>query len=431
MAQNPPRHCPQCGAPLPFNQAFCSNCGARQDAGLPPDPRMQPGMAPSSNPNMPQAGWPPSPPPYPQSVQPPAYSGYQQGYQQPYQQVPSYAQAQQVPNNNNTTAGIGALLGLLLLRRAERGAKHRLIGCAIWLLIILALGMCAVLFRFSHVASSVGSSPASTRQNDITPTVAIQKVTSPINAALVYSGIAMTIVDTQQASSFADDTSSQNAGVLRVDLKEQTSAISSVVFSYTSNFQLVSPDKTTISASAAQHDSAPDQSISRTNWVDFPIPRSIPVNQYTLRIGSATEAQMDIPLTGKADLSQYQPRKASLNMPFTYGGVNFTLTNATAELSANGPQASKGMMYVVTDLTINNTTTNTFYGSLTDVRLKSGATTNPSTTSLDNIQAGQTNVQGKLIFVMPQGSTNFSLIFLPSTDNNASAPVTTNFQIAS
>lgn len=328
---------------------------------------------------------------------------------------------------------MGAILGLLLLRGVRRGVGGWLAGCFIWLFILLAFGLCGSFAYLTstarHTGSTTTSSSALPYTSRSTPTVTIQKVTSSINAAVLYSGVNITIIDAQQAPSFADDANNQETGLLRLDLKEQTGAISGVYVNYTSNFQLVGPDGTTINAVAAQHDTVPEQSVSRTNWIDFPISKNVQTDQYTLRIGAVSEAQMDVPLTGKADLSKYKPRKVSPNATVTYGGVNLVITSATATLSSDGPQANKGMMYVVVNITINNTSSHTFYGGLTNVRLKSGATSSPPARSLDTVAPGQTNVQNTLTFTMPQGTTDFSLVFLPSTDNNAPTQATANFQI--
>ncbi len=429
MSQIPTRPCSRCNMRLPLSQRFCSNCGARQDIDAPDVPGA---MAANDFPPGPGAGQTSNPSSYQQDMQPfPPSGGYQQGYQQPYRQVPSYAQTTQ--NANGNTVGImGAILGLLLLRGVRRGVGGWLAGCFIWLFILLAFGLCGSFAYLTSTARHTGSTTSSSAlpyTSRSTPTVTIQKVTSSINAAVLYSGVNITIIDAQQAPSFADDANNQETGLLRLNLKEQTGAISGVYVNYTSNFQLVGPDGTTINAVAVQHDTVPEQSVSRTNWIDFPISKNVQTDQYTLRIGAVSEAQMDVPLTGKADLSKYKPRKVSPNATVTYGGVNLVITSATATLSSDGPQANKGMMYVVVNITINNTSSHTFYGGLTNVRLKSGATSSPPARSLDTVAPGQTNVQNTLTFTMPQGTTDFSLVFLPSTDNNAPTQATANFQI--
>ncbi|MBE3558448.1 MAG: DUF4352 domain-containing protein [Ktedonobacteraceae bacterium] len=442
MSQNPSRPCPRCGTPLPVSQRFCTNCGALQDASTPGNPTiMSANDLPPSPPTVPSST--PPPPPYQQGMQPPPYTGYdpgqagqqwqqrpmgQQQFQPPYQPVPPYARSN---NNNNAAAGIiGTIIGLLLLRKAGEGIQHWFAGCFAWLLIILAIISCVFFARIFPSSSHSTTTSTSNRSHAATPTSPVKQTGSPINATVTYSVITMTFVDAQQAPTFADDTRfNEGKGLLRLNFKEQTGAIEGVYFNYQEEFRLIAPGGTTISAHAVQHLDTPAQSISRTNWVDFPITQNIDVSKYTLRIGNATETQIDIPLTGKADLAKYQPRKATPNTKFTYGGVEFIITQVTATLSSDGPQAPKDKTYVVVNLTINNNSTHAFYGGLTDMRLRSGTTTSPPLKTFDTVEAGQTNVQHTVTFVMPQDSTDFTLIFLPSAPNQAPTQATANFQI--
>jgi Domain of unknown function (DUF4352) len=440
MAQPPYKACTQCGTSIPVSQRFCSNCGSDQGANAtphidstmpasgnftpppPPPPQNISGAGQYSNPPYQQGGQ----GPYQQGGQGPYQQGGQGPYQQGYQQPPAYAQAPQ--NSGGNGVGVmGAILGFLLLRRAERRAGSWIAGCFVWIIIIVAIIICVVVSRLatSHqISSSINDI---TKQS--TPVSNIKKSTVPINSTTVYSGITITIVDAQQAPSFTDDSESSSQGILRLDMKEQAGAINGVGFDYTTIVQLVAPDGTTINADSALHSENPDASTSRTNWIDFPITKNIQVSQYTARIGSPTEAQISIPLTGKADLSQYAPKKSTPNKKFTYGGLDFTINTATTGLSDNGPQANKGMMYVIVDVTGNNNSSHQFYGDLTNVRLKSGATASPPADFLPNLAPGQTNVPISLVFIMPQGSTNFSLVFLASSDNQATKQASTDFQI--
>src|SRR5438552_12122294 len=112
--------------------------------------------------------------------------------------------------------------------------------------------------------------------------------------------------------------------------------------------------------------------------MDFPVSTNIQVKQLTLQLGRDTEAQESIALTGKADLAQYQPKTAQLNVATQYAGLTWTITAATASLSFKGQQADKGMQYVIVTLKVDNPTSQTFRGYYGDyVRLKSGDVTSP------------------------------------------------------
>ena len=100
------------------------------------------------------------------------------------------------------------------------------------------------------------------------------------------------------------------------------------------------------------------------------------VNQLILRIGTDTEVQMDIALTGHADLSQYQPRQVSPNTRVAYGPMFWTLTTASIQLSDDGKQADKGMRFIVVTLKIENPSTQDLHTYPPDyVRLQAGGGT--------------------------------------------------------
>src|SRR2546429_432429 len=58
--------------------------------------------------------------------------------------------------------------------------------------------------------------------------------------------------------------------------------------------------------------------VTQTSMLDFAVPTDLKISQLTLRLGTATEAQVDIPLTGHANLSAYQPKTTKLNAPLLY-----------------------------------------------------------------------------------------------------------------
>ncbi len=154
--------------------------------------------------------------------------------------------------------------------------------------------------------------------------------------------------------------------------------------------------------------------------------------QLTLQLGKDTEAQVDAPLTGKANLTQYQPKTAQLNASTHYAGLTWTIKFATVSLSFKGQQAKKDLVYVAVNLKVDNPTSHDFNAYWGDyLRLKSGDATSAPTTDTTlplNFAAGSAGGTGTVIFVMPAGSTSYTLILLntPSTPYNQA---TANFQI--
>ncbi len=305
------------------------------------------------------------------------------------------------------------------------------------LLILLLLGT-AGFFVFKYVGSTAKKttnaggtqSTQSTQSTQATqqPTAAPAK-TTPINATVTYASVDTTIVNAQQATSFPEDSSSSN-GVLRLNLKEQT-AVPGVIYSYANSARLLLPDGTNLPPSQSLNDQSLNQGTSRTNWIDFPLPVSTDVSTLILQLGTTDEAQINIPLKSGADVSQYQPKTVTLNKPLKYYGLDWTILSATSQLSHNGTQATKGMVYIIVTLRADNHSASSFVNSPNNyVLLKTGTTSTPpaDATFPTEVSIGQTNANGTDNFLMPQGSTDFTIIFAADTSNNI-AQATTTFTI--
>src|SRR5258706_12050617 len=184
MAQSTTHACTKCSTPVPTNMRFCPNCGAPASTEAASYPPRQ--VAPH----------PPTTYPQQQQTQPvyqPA-SG-QQGYQPPFQSSqppPAYARPQK------KSAGGVLKVGVILL------------------LLLLLLGAGGY-FAFRYVTGRGGNTATAGVNSQVTPTQAPLK-TTPINATVNYASVNITIINAQQATSFADDTGTPAQGVVRLNL---------------------------------------------------------------------------------------------------------------------------------------------------------------------------------------------------------------------
>ena len=427
MTQPPSRLCPTCGMPVPGGQRFCSNCGSQLGS-----EGNKPTALSGENPdvsNMATRSAPPTPPP------PPPYAG------PPYTQYPR--EGQQTPPYQGQVSAQPPLAPPVYAapQRGSSSGIWRRVGCIAGIVLLLLLGICGVAGYFVYrgangVISSVQKTATATggytSVDGVTPTVG-PTITTTIGSAITYASDNITIVNVQQAQSFADDSStSQSTGIARINIKEQNTATSSADFTYSSIARLVLPDGSQVEPLNEQNGVSPDASVSRTNWLDFPVPTTVDPKQLTLVLGTADDAQMSIPLTGSADLTKYNPKTASPNKTFQHEGMNWTMIDATASWSSTAVQAKKGMMYVTIDFKIDNPSQNDVVESWNSyMRLKTGAVvSSPDSNSnfSTDFAAGSSGKPATAIFLVPQGSTSFTFIVLANSSGTA-PQVSTDFQI--
>src|SRR5258708_14005404 len=126
-------------------------------------------------------------------------------------------------------------------------------------------------------------------------------------------------------------------------MNENNPTTSNAGFLYSDVARLLLPDGTTANFENSQNPIGPGASTRRTNWIDFSVPASnLDLSKLVLRMGTANESQMDIPLMAGADLSKYQPKTITPNTTFQYAGLNWTFTTVTQSLSAGSKQAATG-----------------------------------------------------------------------------------------
>ena len=184
MSPSTTHACTNCNTPVPALMRFCPNCGTPANAG-----------------NGHPADYTPSPaaPSYNNTYPSQAPQGQQQGYQPSFQSSqppPAYARPQK-----NSSGGLLKVVVILLL-------------------LMLILGT-AGFFVFRSVSSRGGNAANTGTHNDVTPTQA-SLTTTPINTTFTYASVNITILNAQQATSFADDHDTPAQGVVRLNLGDMS-----------------------------------------------------------------------------------------------------------------------------------------------------------------------------------------------------------------
>ncbi len=191
MSQSTAHACVNCGSSVPETMRFCPNCGVptSTEAAHHTPLRMAPPL-----------------PMYPQQQQP-VYQPVpgQQSYQPPVQNAqppPAYA-------------------------RPQKNSSRGILNVGLILLILLVLLGAGGFFVFRSVSSRGGNAANTGAQSDVTPTQA-SLTTTPINTTVTYASVNITILNAQQATSFADDHDTPPQGVVRLNLHAVQSDVNNV-----------------------------------------------------------------------------------------------------------------------------------------------------------------------------------------------------------
>lgn len=383
MSQAPRRFCPQCGAPTMAGQHFCANCGrvlAAASSEVDTVPLVH------SPENFAQTA-PQTPQQYPRPV-----------WARPSTSFPR-------PPEKRMPSRAGCVLLFLVL------------------LVVAGIGSYAAAGLMGLHLPGLGSAGRS----DVQPPIA----TMAVNSSVIYAGVNVTILSAQQSQSFVDDPNTTTTGMVRLHLQEQNKTSTRVSWIYANVARLVLPGGKTVAPTLVQARADIEPGVTQNSIFDFAVPMSMKISQLSLKLGAVNEAQMDIPLTGHADLNKYAPKTVKPNGQMTYLGLNWTLVSATSQLSIAGQQASKGMSYIIVMFSVDNTLSQeAIPGSAYDyIRLKSGGTIAlPKSTTLPVLfEAGETGKTGTVTFLAPQSSSTYTLILLPQGGTDQA---TTDFQFA-
>src|SRR5437868_5618430 len=260
MAQARPRFCPQCGTPTTVGQGFCANCGRVLIA------------APSEVDTVPQG----------QPRQRFSRTGPQTVHQSPQ---PVWAR----PSAS-----------------FPRSPKKRMSGRTGCILLFLVLLVVSGIGTYAGAGLLGLHLPGfdSAGGSDVQPPI----TTMPLNATVTYAGVNITILSAQQSQSFVDDPHTTTTGMVRLHIQEQNKTSTRVSWIYDNIARLVFPGGKTAAPAFVRTGAGIAPGATQESTLDFSVPKSMKISQLTLRLGAINEEQMEIPLTGHADLHKYAPK---------------------------------------------------------------------------------------------------------------------------
>jgi hypothetical protein len=423
MEQSLPRLCPSCGTATVARQKFCPKCGLRMTDEVPeqaPDPPdVQVSAQDDAIESIPTHVLPAS------QVQEPSQSPHAQT-EEPSGPQSSSVQTEEPPGPQSSPLqavvlsvlrSLSAVQAVVLsaLQSLSALVKHRLdmrrvrISLAL-LLILVAIGFVVFALLQAIIASS---------QPEIK--------TTALGTTVNYAGVDITIVNAQTSRSFLDDPHSTSDGMLRLQLRAQNKTALAINLPYETiahvtlpeeksagkTQRLLSPTYVKSSGHVAAH-------ATEDGLVDFAVSQDVRVDQVVFHLGSANEAQLDIPLNRQADVAKYASKTIHPNQPIAFYGLNWSLTDASTQLHIDGQQASKGMRYLILTLKVDNPLDEiAIPGSPYDyAQLQANNTPGKliNTTLPVAFEVGASGKVGTLTFLVPQGDTSFTLTLANTAD---------------
>jgi hypothetical protein len=256
--------------------------------------------------------------------------------------------------------------------------------------------------------------------------------TKSLNLTFPYAGIDITLLTMQQAQNFINDPYSASDGMLRLNLQEHNRTKVTVHYDYTTGAHLLVRGKSALAPTFVKSETTIAPGGTQTSVVDFAVPGGGKPGTLVLQIGTASEARLQIPLSGQASLSQYQPATVPQHGTLTYFGLTWLLTSSTTSLSLPGQQAPAGMKFLTLAVRIDNPLSQeAISGSPFDyMRVRAGGTTAApiSTTVPVSFAVGATGKTGTATFLIPQKSTTCTFILL-SQDPAGSGQASTDIQL--
>jgi hypothetical protein len=297
-----------------------------------------------------------------------------------------------------------------------------IIGILVVFVLLLGGGIWAIARTLPPARSNTASgSNSSTGSNSAGESFA--KEVKLNNVTITYSSVQITFTSIQQANEFSDDSFttsysslSKKKNYVRINFSEEQQAERSSYYSYRSALRLLLPDKSVLTPLKTLEYSGPERGVKRTNWADFETRELLDLSQLTLRLGSADEAQMELPLKDGTDVSKYQPKKITLNKQFQYATLNWTLKGATQSYYFQGKQARTNKVYITVELRADNNSVSRLYFYSDFVRLQAGETVAKTEYGSDLndftvVEPDTTNHQGTATFLVPP-SNSYTLQFL-------------------
>lgn len=218
----------------------------------------------------------------------------------------------------------------------------RKIGLPCLILLFFVLSSCS-LGANSTAAST--STPRATSGTAAQSLVVTQQETEEWNDpwTLMYRGVTVKIVSTDQEQSFPDDTdmSPRPTWVFRLNLQVTNPYKDEVDLYWNQAWQLQVPSKGyLLPTSFKQNEIQPG---TTNNWLDFSLDRKVNLQDVELVVGELDELRITTALDKPGNLQYYRTKSITTNVKFEYGNSEWTIEKITSSTSTSYGDGTGGM----------------------------------------------------------------------------------------
>lgn len=243
-----------------------------------------------------------------------------------------------------------------------------------------------------------------------------------VQRSINYADLTFTVLNTQYATSFADDTIQSGPAVVRLNVRVTNKTGNQVAVIYYEAARLLAPKLNPIAPTNVHLSTGPKPGSSETGWLDFPVAKGTQLSTLKLQLGtmSLNETLVTIPFSGTFDPNRFAGRVSpqSLGISYNFSGnvLVYHLKSVEIRYSYHGIQCKAGQQYYLLNFTVDNNNGGTVspgYG-FDYIRLVINGNNRPpvDNTLPYNFNAGAHGVSGRVVFVAQSGLTTLNIAFL-------------------
>jgi len=253
---------------------------------------------------------------------------------------------------------------------------------------------------------------------DTQPTI----TTFNVDRTVTYADLYFTVLNTQYATSFPNDTIQTGPAIVRVNLRVTNKSTGNVSVIYYEVARLLVPGSKAIAPTNVYLSTGPKPGASEMGWIDFPVSKGIHLSNLRLQLGSValSETLLTIPFSGPFNANQFvgrtSPQSLTINYSFFGNVLVYHLTSVSALYAYRGTQSKAGQQFYVLNFTVDNNNgvkVSPGYGFDYIRLIVNGYNLPPIDNTLPyGFNAGAQGVAGRVVYVAQAGLQTLNFAFL-------------------